>query len=144
MGTWVKGIKRGSVLTQEQASRLQVLQARRLAPHDSGETIRGIRRRRSGRAWKVSSTVSGSFKQNMFANQTAPYRTIHFKARGGHKYYAPNQTVIYGGSAHSRTGNQIMWSARPRFWDKALILVMRRYPAMMRVNTKKQLSVRIG
>lgn len=92
--------------------------AKSLAPVSSGKTKAGIKFRKTKSGYRLISTVSGSFKQNMFANRTNPYRTINIKKTN--RFYKGGQTVIYGGPAKSPSGKQIRWTGKPGFFDLAI------------------------
>lgn len=139
-----KGLRKAQIRTQKESSALMVVNAKRLAPIFTGETVRGIRRRRiSRKGYRVESTVSGEFKQNLFSNQKSPFRTLQFKSKGGSFYYAPNQTVIYGKTAVNRRGTPIHWSGTPRWFDRAAQLVQKKYGSFAVRNTNNALRTAI-
>lgn len=113
-----------------------------LAPFKTGETIAGIRVIDEGEG-KVSviSDVPGSFKQNMFANQTAPFRTLRFGKNSKQPYFATPQNVVYGREAVSPSGKPIRWTGTPRFFHIATLRVWGRYRKLMRMNTRQALKV---
>jgi len=135
-----KVLRKSGIKTQREAADRVVINAIRLAPKHTGATIRGIRSRKTKNGYIAESTVPGKFKQNIFANQRAPYRTLNFGVRGGSYYYGPTQTVIYGGSAFNRDGEPILWTGTPRFFDRAVQLVQKKYPRILARNTKTALK----
>jgi len=76
--TRLRALKKTGKKTTLIASKYMQGQAKKMAPKKTGETLRGIRRRKVKNGWVVESVVSGRFKQNLFANQSAPFRTIKF------------------------------------------------------------------
>ena len=66
MSTKAREVRRSGVVTQRQAAILTQIQAKRLAPRKTGETINNIAVRRTKRfQYTVLSQVSGTFKQNL-------------------------------------------------------------------------------
>lgn len=123
-----KQIRKAGIKTTRDAANLQVVQAKRLAPYSTGEIIQGIKARPIGRGYRAVSEVSGSFKQNLWANQTAPFRSPKM-------YWTkpePFQKVVYGQYPAN-------WTGTPRFWDRAYYLVKRQFPKMALRNTKTAL-----
>lgn len=92
--------------------------AKRLAPMHTGKTKQGIRTRKKKKKWVVSSTVPGSFKQNLFANRSPPFRTLSFSR--GNRFYREKQTVVYGKGAVSPSGKPIRWTGKAGFFDLAV------------------------
>ncbi len=126
--------------TPREASKLMQRIAKRLAPRKTGETIRGIIRRQIKNGWSVQSWVGGQFKQNLFANRTAPFRTIRYTQKN--PFFAVPQTVVYGRSAKSPSGNPIRWTGKPRFWHFASLRTRKHYKKQARKNTRKALRTR--
>ena len=139
-----QAVQKAGIKSASQAASRMVLEAKRLAPVYSGATIRGIKKRPKKEGYVVTSTVPGAFKQNLFANQTAPYRTLHFGPRGGGRVYGPNQTVVYGGAAMSRNGNQIRWSGTPRFFHLATLRTRKYYRQVAVQNNRRALQTGFG
>ena len=137
----VQGLKQAGIKTSADSANLMVKYAKRNAPRKTGATRNGIRRRKSKDGYTVESWVPGTFKQNLFANQTAPFRTLNIKKFN--RYFKAPQQVMYGKSAESPTGKPIRWTGQPRFFLRAtekLIPVWRkRYLA----NTSKALRVNV-
>ncbi len=115
--------------------------AKRLAPRGkTGATVRGIRRRKVKDGWSVESWVSGSFKQNLWANQTSPFRTLRFSKPN--RFFAVPQTVVYGRSAKSAGGRSIVWTGTPRFWHFSSLRMKKVYRRLSVRNTRKSLRSR--
>ena len=107
-----KRLSKGGMMAAKQASKIAKRLMLKTAPHSSGQTKSGIRRYKKKQSWIVESGVPGAFKQNLFANMREPYKKLHFGPKGGGMAYAPNQTVMYGRPALSRSGKQIRWTAK--------------------------------
>ena len=141
----LKELKKVQKTTPLVGAKIMQTTAKKLAPRKTGETIRGIRRRKAKNGWTVESWVPGRFKQNLFANQTAPFRTVRYPKgawappRGGKGWtmIAPPGTVaVYGQSPGSWR-----WSGTPRFWHIASLRMKGKYRKLARKNTQKALRV---
>ena len=132
----IKAIERNAILTEKQAAKLMVNRSRQLAPRHTGETIRGIRRRKikakDGSAYQVESRVQGKgvsgFRQNMWTNRTQP----HHRPR---MWWNNNRPTIYGDGSHRTTGT-------PGWWNIATNIVVVKFPKMAITNTRKALRVK--
>lgn len=115
------------------AAAYQNAQAKRMAAYHTGETRRGIRKRKlkSGK-WVSESVVSPKgatgFKQNMWANQTPP----HDRPRMRWNQFKP---TLYG-KGHIKTGV-------PGFWDKATTRTRRQFGRIVLRNSRKALRTRV-
>lgn len=140
----VKAMNKAGIKTQYQAARLMMFTAKSLSPIFTGETINGIQTKKLVKGYVCESKVSGKkgFKQNMFANQTAPFRTIRFKNKGGSVFYGPNQNVVYGGNAYNWSGGPIKWSGTPQFFHIAYLRTREKYPSLLASNIKSALRVK--
>lgn len=138
----IKELRKQKNLSEKDASEFMVKTARSLAPRKTGATIKGIRMRKGKNSWTVESWVPGLFKQNLFANQTAPYRTLHFEKPN--RFYTSPQTVVYGSGAVSPSGNSIMWTGLPRFFHFATLRTREKFKDIVKKNTNKALRVSIG
>lgn len=142
-------VKQSGKKSSLEAAKFMTFTAKRYAPHSTGDTINGIRYRAKGKGYEVTSSVVGhkGFKQNLFANQTAPFRTIRYTR--WNPVYAYPQTVVYGQHAMSRSGKPIKWTARPRgqyqgrFWHWATLDTQTYFGKVARANLKDALRVRV-
>jgi len=128
------GIKSGAT-----ASRYMKGQTTKEAPYHTGETLSGIRRFMKKNNWVVESKVVGRFKQNLFANQSAPFRTVHFNKK--QPFYSVPQTVVYGKQAISASGKSITWTGLPRWWHFSAVRTRDVYRDLIRKNNKQALRV---
>ena len=144
LGKRMKALRDAGIKSSMQAASYMVIQAKRLAPRYTGATIAGIIKRKHGKGYMVISSVPGSFKQNLFANQTAPYRTIHYPKgawippskswNGKWTMIAPPGTVArYGESPNWN------WTAKPRFFHFAALRTRPYFRDIARKNTRKAL-----
>ena len=124
----INAIKKGADRSIKTASKYQVMQAKRLAPRDTGATIRGIRRRKNKKGWAVESWVSGVFKQNMWANQTSPFAAPLMR-------WNNRKPTIYGDGTHHITGE-------PRFFDIATKLTRKVFFKTAVAHTRKALRTK--
>lgn len=141
MAKKAKELRKNDIRTPSQAATFLQATAIKLAPlgranprfprYSPGETIRGIKKNRIGKGrYQVVSRVSAKgkgFRQNLWANQTAPHRTIHPR-------WAKGKGTVYGDGSHIITG-------MPRFWHFATIRANAKYNKLVRMNTKKALRV---
>ena len=122
----IKALIRSGDRSSMTAAAYQNAQAKRLAPYYTGETRRGIRKRKlkSGR-WVAESIVSPKgdkgFRQNMWANQTPP----HDRPRMRWNDYQPTR---YGNGSHNISGI-------PQFWNKSVILTRRMFGRIVHKNS---------
>lgn len=130
-------VRKLPVKTASEAATFMQRTARLLAPRDSGEVRRGIKKTGPhGRGkYRVVSDVPGSFKQNLWANQTAPFRTLHFRGTGS-GMAARTEDVVYGDGTHRITGT-------PRFWHFATVRTRAKFVSLARANLKSALRVTI-
>lgn len=139
-------MRKQAVKSASEAADYMVVQAKGMAPRKSGETIRGIRKRPRKKGYVVESTVPGRFKQNLFANQTAPFRTINYPKGawiGPSKSYtgrwnmiaAPGTKAVYGQSPNWN------WTGTPRFFHLATLRTRSKFLQITRRNTLKALRV---
>lgn len=115
------------------AASFMVAQAKRMAPRSTGETMRGIRKRKRAKGkWAVESTVSpkGSkgFRQNLWANQTSPHASPRMK---------------WNKSRPTRYGVGHRTSGVPGFFNKAAVRTRRQFNRLVRKNTINALRVTI-
>lgn len=121
-----KRMLNAKIKSLDEASSFMAVNAKRLAPNKSGETISGIRKiKRSNDRYSVESTVPGSFKQNLWANQRAPYRRPKM-------WWNRRQPTLYGDGSHRITGT-------PRFFDRAAQLTQKKIKGIFVRNTKSAL-----
>jgi len=137
----IRALRKVKKATPLQAAKLMQAHAKRNAPRKTGETIRGIKRRKAKNGWVVESHVRGRFKQNLFANQTAPYRTLRFKKSSKQPFFATPQTVVYGRSATTPSGKSVRWTGKARFWHFAALRTKKVYRQQATKNTRKALRV---
>lgn len=124
-----KAIQKSGIKTQNDAANLMMVNAKRLAPHDTGELIQGIQKRSTKNGVRVISTVPGSFKQNLWTNQKAPFRRPRM-------YWNDYEPTVYGDGTHQNTGT-------PRWFDRAAQIVQKKYPSFAVRNTKDALKTAI-
>ena len=130
----IKELKKDQTRSPAKAASYMVLQAKRRAPRYSGQTIQGIRRKKSGKSYTVESWVPGTFKQNLWANQTSPFRTLHYR-KGNFRFGIKKGTrAIYG-----KTPSHFNWSGTPRFFHIATNMTRRKFGEIARKNTQKSL-----
>lgn len=144
----IKQLRRASQKSEKEAAELLKLMAKRNAPYKTGKTREGIRVRKIKEHYTVESWVPGKFKQNLFANRTAPFRTVKYPKgawlppnksfSGRWTQIAPAGTVaVYGQSPNWR------WTGQPRFFHFATLRTRERFPKIVLRNTKKALRVSI-
>ena len=134
----MRALKKSGSLTTLQGAKLMQRTAKKLAPKKTGETMRGIRRRKNKLGWTVESLVRGRFKQNLFANQTAPFRTLRFIKPN--KFFASPQTVVYGQSATTPGGKSVVWTGKPRFWHFASLRTRKFVKKISIKNTRSDIE----
>lgn len=130
-----KRLLNSQIKSLDEASSFMVINAKRLAPYKTGETINGIRKvKKSNSQYRVESTVPGRFKQNLWANQKAPFRTIRWE-KGNRRFgIRPGTTGFYGTSpAHFK------WTGTPRFFDRAAQLTQKKIKGVFVKNTSDAL-----
>lgn len=137
----IKALKKAQKKTPLVAGKFMEATAKKLAPVATGELLRGIRKRKKGRGWVVESRVRGRFKHNLFANQTAPYRTLRFRKNSRQPFFATPQNVVYGRGAKTVGGKTVRWSGKARFWHFASLRTRALYPKLVRKNTRKALRI---
>jgi len=109
------------------AAKYMELTAKQLAPRYTGETINGIRARRTNKVnWKVESTVlpkgKTGFRQNLWANQTAPFRSPRM-------YWNKNKPTLYGNGSHNISG-------LPRFFHFATLRTREKFLKITRESVE--------
>lgn len=128
-----KALHKAGIKSSSQAASFMKATAKRLAPHYTGETIRGITSKREKDYHIVTSKVSPKgitgFMQNMWANQTAPFRSVRMRWGKGKK-------VIYGDGTHHTSGT-------PRFFHIATLRTGKEFSKIARKNVKSALRVQI-
>lgn len=79
----LKQVKRVKVQAPRKAGTYMVKQAMKMAPHQSGETERGIKGKKHGKGYAVISSVDNVYPQNVFADNRivgtkgqVPYRWV--------------------------------------------------------------------
>ncbi len=122
-------LKQGGMISSMASAEFLKLNAKRLAPKKSGQTIRGIRKRRRKTGYIVESTVNGSFKQNMWANQSAPFRRPRMR-------WNMDRPTLYGDGSHMTTGT-------PRFFHFATLRSRKVLLNTTRKNTLKALRLKV-
>lgn len=123
--------KLGKIDTPMKAAKYMQDTAKMLAPRYTGETINGIRARKVGKTnYQVESVVSPKgktgFRQNLWANQTAPYRTPRM-------WWNKKKPTLYGSGSHKVTG-------LPRFWHFATLRTREKFREITRMKVKDILS----
>lgn len=131
----IKALKRSMNRSSLSAAKFHVLQAKRLAPRLTGETVRGIRKRKLSNArWISESIVSAKgqgFRQNMWANRSPPYHNPRM-------VWNRRKPTFYG-QGHNATG----FHQGMGFFDKATQLTRRQFGRVFRRNTIKAIRVSI-
>ena len=113
---------------QEAHSKFIVL-AKNRVPIDTGETINNIRGfKLSPNKYRVMSTVSGSFKQNLWTNRTRPFRRPRMRWNNG-------EETLYGDGSHRTTG-------QPQWWDKSILDISTEYGLIASRHVNNALDVR--
>ena len=135
MAKRAKRLRKESIKTASKTASLMQAEAIRLAPRKTGETIRGITKKKKKEAnYIVMSDVTpkgqSRFKQNLWANQTAPHRSVRMWWGGGRK-------VIYGDGSHRTTGT-------PRFFHFATLRTKPKFSKLARKNIRNALRVKVG
>jgi hypothetical protein len=143
-----RAIEKAGIKSVKDAATFMVYTARGMAPKKSGATLRGIVARPMG-TYKtaVRSYVNSTFKQNLWANQTAPFRTIHpwwnhgtsirIAGTKGIVTSVAGAPTVYGDGSHKVTG-------KPRFFHFATLDTRDNYLKIARKNTQKALRVGLG
>lgn len=144
-----KQLKKAAEKSTRDAALFMRNTARGMAPIGVGKLRQGINANpKTNQEWEVSSIVPGNFPYNMWVNQQAPYRTLHFKQKGGWippsrsktggwvRAFPPNTNVLYGDGSHINTGS-------PRFWHLATIRTVDVFGKLARKNVQKALQVRL-
>jgi hypothetical protein len=131
----VRELRKSHTKSSMQAAKFMVMSAIAKAPRKTGETIQGITMRQVNAGWRVSSTVPGKFKQNLWANQTAPFRTLHWPDGGPN--IKPGTSSIYGVMPDWN------WTGMPRFFHIATLEASSYYKKVIRENTKIALRATI-
>lgn len=141
-------LKRQGLKTTQQVAQFLIRSAKGMAPKKTGATRAGLRVRPKKDGHIAESYVPGEFKQNMFANQTAPYRTVDYP-RGAwlppNKSYTgkwlmiapPGTKAVYGQSPNWK------WTGTPRFFHLATVRASQYNSKIARRNTQKALRVNI-
>lgn len=95
------------------------LAARRVAPRNRGKLSRAI----YGRAYKKDLRITVGINKTASNPETGYYYApflageVKITIAQPNRYFAVGQTIRYGSAARSPSGNQIMWSASPRWWE---------------------------
>jgi len=126
-GKRARNLRKASVKTTSQAARLLVAEAKRRAPRKTGDTIRGIRSRKTKNGHVVESWVPGRFKQNLWANRSPPFGAPRM-------VWNNRKPTVYGDGSHHTTGT-------PGFFTVATNVVRKRFPKIANRNTRKALRV---
>lgn len=130
--TWrarVKQLKKDKVKSEAKAAKLMVAQSKSMAPRKTGATLKGIKARKKKESFDVESWVAGQFKQNMWTNQTAPFRSPNMN-------WNERQPTVYGDGSHRTTGT-------PRWFHFAILRTRKEFPRFMRKNTLKTLRLKM-
>lgn len=122
----IKKLKASSMKTALEAATFMVARTKQLAPVHSGETRRNVRKRRNKNGYLISNYVQGSFKQNLWANRTAPYRSVRMYWNGG-------RPTVYGDGSHRITGT-------PRFFHFATLHTRKKLQQLAKRNIRKVLA----
>lgn len=149
MRAMAKELTKAARKSAHDAAMFMVRTAKGMAPIKSGALREGIRSDPvTGSEYEVSCTVPDEFPYPFWVNRTAPYRTLHFGAKGGwipaHKSFSgrsvrvfpPNSNIVYGDGSHRNTGT-------PRFWYLATLRTYDLFGRITRLNVQKALRVRV-
>lgn len=117
----------------------------KMAPLQTGELIKGIKKDRIGEGkYRVSSTVPGDFPYNLWVNRSGGFGTLFFpkggiippkrSRTGGYvRAFPPNSFATYGDGSHEITGT-------PRFFSIARQMARRKMKTLARLNVRKALE----
>lgn len=99
-------------------------EALKMVPVYTGETKAGIKIIPRNNSYSVISKVSGrnkGFLQNLFTNETSPFRTLRFrKPNKVQVFYGSPQNVVYGNpNVYNKDGGKVNWSGKPRWFHYA-------------------------
>lgn len=111
--------------------------ARSLAPRLTGETVSGIKKRKGKEgAWIVESRVrakgKSGFRQNMWANHTAPHDRPRMRWNRG-------QPTFYGDGSHRTTSK----APNIGFYNRAALDTRNHFKTGVLANTRKALRVNL-
>lgn len=122
-------LRKQNIKTASKTATFMQATAIKLAPRYTGQTIRGIKKKKTGKGanYAVESFVPGTFKQNLWANQTAPFRTIR-------PFWNQRRPTVYGDGTHFSSGT-------PRFFHFATLRARKKFQKLGRQNTRKALKV---
>ena len=150
----INAIKHNALKGAKEVAEYLVVNAKLMASRETGETFRGIRKRKMKNGWVAESWVSGMFKQNMFANRTKPFTNFQYKYYGGaiippsrsrtgeytklFQVAPPGMPIIYGQSPHWWN-----WTGTPGFFNIASRMAANKNSTIMRKHTQKALRVGI-
>lgn len=124
-----KKLRGGLLRGQRRAANLVITNAKKLAPVRTGETIRNFRAvKLKNRGYSVQNRVQGPFKQNLWANQSSPFKAPAMRWNNG-------QPTKYGSGPANYTGT-------PRFFDRAVNQIRKRYGDIIRRSTERSLVAR--
>lgn len=115
----IKNLTKAKKKSSLKLAKLMLVNSMRYAPVHTGNLVRGITYKKIPKGYRVESKVNTPFPYNLWVNAKPGIPVVTFGAAGGGKYYAPNQTVSYGGPAKSRGGNDIKWTGYPGFFSIA-------------------------
>ena len=107
-------IKKGYFSSIQQTTKLGEGIAKSLAPIKRGVLREGIYSRIFKDRAELRSGVSG-FPYNFWVNQTSPFEVLHFRRRN--PFFKVPQDVVYGQSAVSPSGRNIVWTGMPAYMD---------------------------
>jgi hypothetical protein len=124
-----KELKRQGIKTTRDVADYLIRSAKGMAPRKTGATRQGLRVKPRAKGHVAESWVPGRFKQNLWANQTAPFRTIH-------PWWNQGKATRYGDGSHKTTG-------QPQFFHLATLRARTYNSKIARQNTQKALRVSI-
>lgn len=128
-----KLIKKAEKNSEKESSKFMMATARRLAPSRTGETIRGIRRRKVKDGYNVTSRVRPKgrtgFRQNLWTNRSVPHDRPSMWWNGG-------RPTLYGDGSHRTTGN-------PGWWNIAVVKTRRKFLKATLANTRNALRMKL-
>lgn len=134
-----KSLRQQGIKTTRQVADYLIMNAKGMAPEKTGKTREGLRVKPRAKGHVAESWVPGKFKQNMWANQTAPFRTLHWKKGNKRFGIKPGTKGVYGLSP-----KHFRWTGQPQFFHLATLRAKRYNPKIARRNTNKALRVSVA
>ena len=133
-----KAIKRGAMKASSNAATFMQTNAIKMAPVHTGTTVRSIKKVKKGKNYVVESWVPGKFKQNLWANRKAPFRTINWTKGNSRFGIKAGTRGLYGVSPP-----HFHWTGTPRFFDLAALRTRAKFRELGRKNRRKALRVTV-